>query len=57
MCWVLQQIHAAVQALRRAAGSVPSRRPGDVGKQPAQREPPVRPGGQVGQQHSCVCQK
>ena len=50
-----QQPHATLQAWGGLAGKLPSgKRPWGVGRQPAEHEPAVCPGGQEGQQSSCL---
>jgi len=53
-----QPPHATLQAWRGQAGKLlGGKGPWGVGRQPAEREPAVCPGGQEGQQHPGLCQE
>ena len=53
-----QQPHATLQAWGRAAGKLPgTKRPWGVGRQQAEHETAVCPGGQEGQQHPGLYQE
>jgi len=53
-----QQPHAMLQAWGTVTGKMPGgKEPGEVGRQPAEHEAAVCPGGQEGQRHLNLCQK
>jgi len=53
-----QQPHATLQAWGRVAGKLHGGKgPWGVGRQPAEQEPPVCPGGQEGQRQPGLCQE